>query len=233
MALSKYESTRETTNFARVARIILGPCTSVLRDILKKEIPPFGFHHTVNTFFANSDKHKKSTISETQKQLVLKGKYSEFDITLLYYLLRNVCSIPQHTNLWGNVPNQVDRSVSANTERMRILRNEYGHTTDFFLSDSDFEQKWKDIFQIVKELESNLGTGTDHQDALLKLKTCSMDPDEEKKYIQKLSIVEQMQVQISDLEGKGYSCDSTPLYKTVKSFLVFVTPMFKLLCINI
>lgn len=202
MALSKYESTRETTNFARVARIILGPCTSVLRDILKKEIPPFGFHHTVNTFFANSDKHKKSTISETQKQLVLKGKYSEFDITLLYYLLRNVCSIPQHTNLWGNVPNQVDRSVSANAERMRILRNEYGHTTDFFLSDSDFEQKWKDIFQIVKELESNLGTGTDHQDALLKLKTCSMDPDEEKKYIQKLSIVEQMQVQISDLEGK-------------------------------
>lgn len=144
-----------------------------------------------------------------------------------------MCSIPQHTNLWGNVPNQVDRSVSANTERMRILRNEYGHTTDFFLSDSDFEQKWKDIFQIVKELESNLGTATDHQDALLKLKTCSMDPDEEKKYIQKLSIVEQMQVQISDLEGKGYSCDSTPLYKTVKSFLVFVTPMFKLLCINI
>lgn len=202
MALSKYESTRETTNFARVARIILGPCTSVLRDILKKEIPPFGFHHTVNTFFANSDKHKKSTISVTQKQLVLKGKYSEFDITLLYYLLRNVCSIPQHINLWGNVPNQVDRSMPANIERMRILRNEYGHTTDFFLSDSDFEQKWKDIFQIVKELESNLGTGTDHQDALLKLKTCSMDPDEEKKYIQKLSIVEQMQVQISDLEGK-------------------------------
>lgn len=202
MALSKYESTRETTNFARVARIILGPCTSVLRDILKKEIPPFGFHHTVNTFFANSDKHKKSTISVTQKQLVLKGKYSEFDITLLYYLLRNVCSIPQHINLWGNVPNQVDRSMPANIERMRILRNEYGHTTDFFLSDSDFEQKWKDIFQIVKELESNLGTGTDHQDALLKLKTCSMDRDEEKKYIQKLSIVEQMQVQISDLEGK-------------------------------
>lgn len=162
MALSKYESTRETTNFARVARIILGPCTSVLRDILKKEIPPFGFHHTVNTFFANSDKHKKSTISVTQKQLVLKGKYSEFDITLLYYLLRNVCSIPQHINLWGNVPNQVDRSMPANIERMRILRNEYGHTTDFFLSDSDFEQKWKDIFQIVKELESNLGTGTDH-----------------------------------------------------------------------
>lgn len=224
MALSKYESTRETTNFARVVRIILGPCTSVLRDILKKEIPPFGFHHTVNTFFSNSDKHKKSTISETQKQLVLKGKYSDFDITLLYYLLRNVCSIPQHTNLWGNVPSQVDRSVSANIERMRILRNEYGHTTDFFLSDSDFEQKWKDIFQIVKELESYLGTVTDHQDALLKLKTCSMDPDVEKKYIQKLSIVEQMQVQISDLEGKGYSCDLTPLYKTVKSFLVSVTP---------
>lgn len=40
MAQSKYASSRETTNLARVARIVCGPCTDVLRSVLKKEVKP-------------------------------------------------------------------------------------------------------------------------------------------------------------------------------------------------
>lgn len=203
MALSKYESTRDTTNFARVARIILGPCTAVLQDILQKEIPLTDFEHTVKTVFTNLPKQKQSTTSEKQilVQFALSGSYSNFDITLLYYLLRNLCSIQQHTKKWGNVPNQVDRSLSANIERIRFLRNEYGHSTHFLLSVSAFEQKCKDIYQIVKELESYLGTATDNQEAVLKLKTCCMDPESEKIYMEKIMVVEHLQVRMSNLEG--------------------------------
>lgn len=183
MALSKYDSNLETTNLARIARIILGPCTDVLRDVLRKEFQPSALSHNVKTFIANLPKNKKPPINKTQEQLVYRENYADFDITLLYILLRNVCSIPPHINQWGNDPNPGDRSVSANIERIRIIRNKYyGHITEFSISVANFEQKWKKIFQIVKYLESYLGTDIYmyYQNALTDLKTCSMDPDAEK-----------------------------------------------------
>lgn len=202
MALSKYDSTLETTNLARIARIILGPCTDVLRDVLRKKFSPIALSHNVKTFIANHPKNKKPPINKSQERLVYGGNYSDFDITLLYILLRNVCSISPHINQWGNDPDPGDRSVSANIERIRLIRNEYyGHATDFFISVAKFEQKWKKVFQIVKDLESYLGTETDYQNALTELKTCSMDPDAEKTYIEKLLVVDTLLRHVTDLEG--------------------------------
>lgn len=204
MALSKYVSTRETTNLARIARIILGPCTGVLQDILRKEIVPNALSHNVKTFIANFQRNKTPPINKKQELLIYGGNYLDFDIPLLYALFRNVCSIQQHTNQWGHDPSPGDRSVSANIERIRIIRNEYyGHVKHFSLSDADFEQKWKNIFRIVKELESYLGTGTDYQDALTELKTCFMDPDLEKAYNEKMLQFENLELEFSSLKGSN------------------------------
>nr|XP_034330656.1 uncharacterized protein LOC105344498 isoform X23 [Crassostrea gigas]XP_034330657.1 uncharacterized protein LOC105344498 isoform X23 [Crassostrea gigas] len=184
MSLSKYKSNRGTTHFARIARAILGPCMDVLREVLAKEISPPDLEKKVKDYISQN---RKPPISEKQKQLVYSKKYSDFDITLLYFLFRNICSISQHENKWGKDPKPTDKGVSANIERVRILRNEwYGHATDFFLSDSDFEQRWNHISQIVKDLESNLGTSTKYQDILILLKTCFMDPESIELYIDTL-----------------------------------------------
>lgn len=111
MALSKYDSTRETTNLARVARIILGPCTDVLRAVLTKEMVPAALSQNVKNFMANPQKHTKPSINTTQIQQIYSGNYSNFDISLLYFLLRNICSIPEHILKWGNTPSPTDRSV--------------------------------------------------------------------------------------------------------------------------
>ncbi|XP_065924639.1 uncharacterized protein [Magallana gigas] len=185
MSLPKYESNRGTTHFARIAWAILGPCMDVLREVLAKEISPPVLEKKVKDYISEN---RKPSISEKQKQLVYSKKYSDFDITLLYFLFRNICSISQHENKWGKDPKPTDKGVSANIERVRILRNEwYGHATDFSLSDSDFKQKWTYISQIVKELECYLGTGTKYQDTLIKLKTCFMDPESIERYIDTLS----------------------------------------------
>lgn len=172
MMLSKHASTRETTNFARLAWIILGPCADVLRDILKKEIHPL--------ILSNYVKKKKD-------QLTNSGDISGLDISLLYNLLRNKCTIPPHTSQWGNDPSPGDRSVSANIERIRFIRNKYyGHAINYSLSDDEFDKRWKELHQIVKELESHLGTSRSHQDAITILRMCSMDSELEKKYIEEL-----------------------------------------------
>lgn len=196
MALSKYDSTRETTNLARIARAILGPCVDVLRDVLTKEITPQDLKKEINKY---PDKYR---ISKHQKQVVNNGDYSKFDISLLYMFLRNLGSIPEHKNKWGTDPDPYDKSVSANIERIRNLRNKWGHFTDLSLSDSDFEQQWKIIFQTVKDLEGYLGATTEYQDALNNLKTCGMDPDSIQAYIKKLLLVEQLVNDLGDLKGK-------------------------------
>lgn len=187
MAVSKYQSTRETTNIARIARIILGPCTNLLRDVLAKEIPPSALSQKVKTFLANPSRKGKPPFSKAQECLVYRGDYSDFDISLLYFLLRNVCSIPPHTNRWGNVPNQEDRSPSANIERIRIMRNEYYvNISNFSFSNSEFERKWTNILQIVQDLELYLGTSNVYQEALVEIKLCCMDPYTEECLISKL-----------------------------------------------
>lgn len=189
MSIQNYESTRGTTNLARVARMILGPCTDVLCALLTKEVTPSALMHNVNTFIANHPKHKPCPINKDQQKLVCCGNYSEFDITLLYTLLRNVSTFPPPSNDWGKDPDKNDRSVSANIERIRLERNQYGHKSDISLTDIAFNKKCQDIFTIVQELEGYLGADTIYQDAVAFIKTCSMDPEQEAKYINQLHAV--------------------------------------------
>lgn len=178
MALSKYDSTRETTNYSRIDRMIKGPCTDVLRDILRKDMPPSALLHNFKVFIANQSKTKKNLLNQQQQRLVFSGRYSEFDITLLYFIFRNICLFSPHNNQWGNDPDPTDRSLSANIERIRARRNKYcGHNKDFSITDSEFKQICDDLLLIVQELESYLGFDTKYQDALRNLKICSMQDD--------------------------------------------------------
>lgn len=186
MSLQNYKSTRETTNFARLARMILGPCTGVLCTLLRKEVSPSALMLNVKTFIANYKKQRPCPINKDQQKLVYGGNYSIFDITLLYTLIRNVSAIPQHLSNWGNHPQSGDRSVSANVERIRLIRNEYGHSSAISLTYIAFNKKCQDIFTIIQELEAYLGADTFYQDAVAYIKTCSMDPEQEAKYINEL-----------------------------------------------
>lgn len=199
MALSKYVSNRETTNFARISRIILGPCTDVLCAVLTKEIRPSDLSSQVQTYLAKLPIQKKCPITKEQEHLINKANYSDFDITLLYFLLRNVSNIPPHTNRWGNVPCSGDRSVSANIEKLRLIRNEFGHSSEISISETDFNNKWQDIFDIVKDIESYIGNITIYQDALRSIKNCSMDPDQINKYINELI---ELNKKLLDISGK-------------------------------
>ncbi|XP_061190483.1 uncharacterized protein LOC133198405 [Saccostrea echinata] len=209
MSLSKYTSTTETTNLARVARLILGPCTDVLRDILRKELSPFNLSRAVKIWVDHKrDKNAKNPLSKQQTYLIFPpptkqygGDYSDFDVTILYLLLRNVCNITEHTAGWGKQPNSGDRSVSANIERIRLIRNKYyGHTSDFFLAESDFRQEWRNIHDIIVELESYLGSSTTYQDAVNEIKTCYMDPELKRCYIDILRLQKAIEINSDDVK---------------------------------
>lgn len=184
----------ETTYFAREARVILGPCTDIMRDVLTKNITPSDLSKEVIKFIEQQSKKrterkkgKKPPFSKDQLQLIHGKNYSDFDITLLYSLLRNVCQITPHINGWGNDPSPNDRSVSANIERIRLKRNKYGHSSKPLITEKEFKKTFQEISQIIQELEEYLETSsTDYHDEVQKIETCSMDPAECAKYIEQL-----------------------------------------------
>lgn len=174
MSNSKFTLTKENTNLARVAQMILGPCTNVLRDVLWKEISPANLEIKVRAYIANRTIPR---INRDQAALVYGKDYTKFDVTLLYFLLRNICSINTHSENWGNVPLSGDKSVAANIERIRLIRNEdYSHYSETTISDADFNNKYKDILDIVQELENYIGSSTKYQDKVKELEKCAMDP---------------------------------------------------------
>ncbi|XP_062595080.1 uncharacterized protein LOC134256454 isoform X1 [Saccostrea cucullata] len=210
MSLSKcYTSTPETTNTARLARLILGPCTDVLRDILKTEMLPSDLSRKVKEFTDKLLHGQRNPLNKTQSEIIFpkptnqySGDYSDLDISLLYLLLRNVCKIAPHSKGWGEIPNPGDRSVAANIERIRLIRNQYyGHSADLSLSESEFRQEWRNIRDIVVELERHVGETTVYQDAVNMIKTCSMDPEQEKKYIDLLGDIRELHITVDDLSS--------------------------------
>ena len=211
MSLSKcFTSTPETTNTARLARLILGPCTDVLRDILKTEVLPSDLSKKVKEFTDKLPRGQRNPLNKSQSEIIFpkpteqySGDYSDLDISLLYMLIRNVSTIPAHYKGWGEIPDPGDRGVAANIERIRLIRNQYyGHSADLSLSDSEFRQEWRNIRDIVVELERHLGTTTIYQDAVNTIKTCSMDPEQEKKYIDLLGDIRELHITVDHLSSK-------------------------------
>ncbi|KAK3099333.1 hypothetical protein FSP39_002765 [Pinctada imbricata] len=178
MASPQYASTSETTNAGRASRVLLGPCSDQLRDLLR--------HHVSTSTFSKVIHQQKRTLSKlTKPQLDLIfprsgpyiGNYSDFDISLLYTLLRNVCNIPKHNKGWGKDPDPNDMSLSANIERIRNSRNRLGHALDFALSDSDFIDIWSSIRSAVVEIDNVLKNNQKYVKAVDFIKVDSMDSE--------------------------------------------------------
>lgn len=174
MALSKPNPTREITNFARMAKIILGPCTDVLRDVLREQITPLKIKQQHTVFFQKKYSHLMVDEGDIFESFVARD-FSCLNIRMLYASLRCICSISPQKNRWDKFPDEQDRSLSANIERVYNKDMEYRHYPTDHLEDSVFEQEWKNIFQTIKEIEMHLGSGTKHQDTLQRLKTCPID----------------------------------------------------------
>ena len=127
-----------------------------------------------------------------------KGDYSEFDITLVYSLLRNLTptkTAVRPTAGWGRPVAAGDIALGDDIERIREIRNEmYGHVATTFLSDS----RYTHYMQVLSYICSRMDTvhsayltpasprpKTYFQD-LAYIKTVCMDPDMEGQYIEQI-----------------------------------------------
>ncbi|XP_068733953.1 NLR family CARD domain-containing protein 4-like isoform X4 [Montipora capricornis] len=189
-AAPSFSSTKETTNYARLCRLLVDVGTQALRDTFDRIHPPSRLH---GILASTSPAHP--TLQSLRKRKILNvtqwGKLyptipssvssASFDITLLMVLLRNICGLgaPASTGSWDMLPPASDNSIEANIARIKYYRNNvYGHATQASIDEPTFHALWLDISNALLAL----GSAASYTSAISRLKAECMDPDFEEHY---------------------------------------------------
>ena len=183
-ALPSCASTKESTNYARLCRLLVDVGTQALRDTFDNIHPTAGLHRIL----ASPPVHdtlkalrKKRILNPSQWEKLYPTIPSElstanFDITLLMLLLRNICGFTPPATGWNNLPPVTDTSTEANLARVKYYRNNvYAHASQASTDDASFNSCWQDISNAL------IGLGADAS-VISKLKTENLDPDMEEYY---------------------------------------------------
>ena len=200
-------TTKENENYARLSRAIVDWMAFVLREVLTFYILPVDIERNARPFQST----KLKNLRPEQWDLIQKAStdgYFNFDITLLYALLRNLCtSVQKPSKQWGTIdlPENNEVTLGDDIERIRIVKNSLqSHTPTTKLNDTEFEGYWKILRDVCFRLDSKFNKK--YTDGLDNLKTICMDFTLQKKYNDNLKLLRDWEmeyfVEIKENTGK-------------------------------
>ena len=187
-ASSSFASSKETTNYARLCRLLVDVGSQVLRSTFDKIHPPATLHTVLGSTSVHYPtlqslyKGKKKVLNPTQwgKLYPVHSPVSSatFDITLLTVLLRNICGLSAPATGWDHLPLAANTSIADDIARVKYYRNTvYGHASQAAVDDSSFSTYWQEI----REALVRLG-GVNFRADINNLEHDCMDPDIEEHY---------------------------------------------------
>ena len=177
-------SSKETTNYARLCRLLVDVGTQALRDTFNSIHAPPTLHSVLarNKTMLQSLRTKK-IINPTQWGKLFPAipnsvSSRDFDVTLLMVLLRNICGLLPPISGWDALPAVTDVSREADIARVKYFRNTvYAHAEHASVDDATFNTYWQDIRDTLVRLG-----GVKYKAAIDNLETECMDPDIEDHY---------------------------------------------------
>ena len=185
-AAPSFHSTKETTNYARLCRLLVGVSAHILRETFDKRRPP----GNLDTVLSCPSIYRLLKLLRIKKVLnpsqwdklypAIKSSVSSrnFDITILMVLLRNICGLAPPVTGWDTLPLATDTTLEADIVRIKCYRNTvYGHASEASVDDVTFNQYWQDIQDALVRLG-----GAGYQSAINDLKKECMDPDIEEHF---------------------------------------------------
>ena len=209
-AAPAFPSTKETTNYARLCRLLVDVGSQVLRETFDRIHPPASLYAVLAKPAVHAtlqSLHRRKVLNPTQwgklyPAIASSVSSRDFDITLLMILLRNICGMISPTTGWDDLPAATDLSAEADIARVKFYRNTiYAHASKASVDDAAFNNYWIDIQQALLRLG-----GTSYGAAIDSLRDDCMDPDIAKHYQELLKqwkkIEEDIQDRLDEMDKK-------------------------------
>ena len=144
-------SSKGRDNFQRLARLLISGGTVLLREAFDIKRPPSNLSTTLQNP-ATKKLLKAAKLTKPQWDCLypspgMYGKSIDFDITLLFRLLRTICGLIPPVTGWDALPASTDDSLEADLARIKYYRNSmYGHVTENMeISDDEFSVRWREV----------------------------------------------------------------------------------------
>ena len=217
-------SSKETTNYARLCRLLVDVGTQALRDTFDAIHAPATLHTVLagNKTMLQSLRTRK-IINPTQWGKLFPAipnsvSSRDFDVTLLMVLLRNICGLLSPITGWDAFPAVTDLTREADIARVKYFRNTvYAHAEHASVDDATFNTYWQDIRDTLVRLG-----GVKYKAAIDNLETECMDPDIEDHYKELLnqwkrdenSLKDQLETVIKRLDEMTASSSTAPIRET-------------------
>ena len=149
-------------NYQRLARLLISGGTVLLREAFDIKCPPSNLP-TILQNPATKTLLKAAKLTKPQWDCLypspgMYGKSTDFDITLLFRLLRTICGLTPPVTGWDTLPASTDDSLEADLARIKYYRNSmYGHVTENMeISDDEFSRLWREISEALARVAGQI-----------------------------------------------------------------------------
>ena len=159
-------TTDEKANFQRLTRLLMRGGLALLRDVFDSIHPPANLPAVLGNpaIKSNLQTLRGKVLTHPEWDCLYNpsgpgtyGKSTDFDISLLCKLLREICKLAPPATGWKDLPNITDHSLGADLVRIRIYRNKiYGHNHTMEVTDADLEKLWMEISDALLRIASNI-----------------------------------------------------------------------------
>ena len=152
---------KKKENFFRLCHLLVNGGTAIMRAEFDRIHPPGNLPSILATKYSMLNHlHNKKIISLSMWNKLYPasncyGCSNDFDITLLFVLLRNICNLhpPSSTKSWDKKPPGHDVTREADLARLKYYRNKLiAHVEEASISDRKFHKYWDKVRAILNRM---------------------------------------------------------------------------------
>ncbi|CAG2198588.1 ANK [Mytilus edulis] len=186
------------TNYARLGLATQNELPNILRKLLFIREPPhlLEAHLKNNSYLSRNLRAYEWNIIRA----VRTHQYNEFDVPLMYKIIRNLNLVPNPTQGWDNQtpPSSTEITVGDDIERIRRIRNEIVHRGNTKVKDPELANYFSFFKDIARRLEVALMlSNREFVSKLENAETCCIDEDTERHYIKRLRELEKYETELA------------------------------------